>query len=77
MEGFWKSVQVEASLYGMELNMVKAEILADSASTPPVYFVDGTSVPSSESVKHLGSQVTWSNLTKKAIDARKALAHTR
>ena len=72
-----KSVQVAASLYGMELSMAKTEILADSGSTPPVYVVDGTPVPSSDSVKYLGSHITWSTPTKKAIDARKALAHTR
>ena len=61
----------------MEFNMAKTEILAENGQTPPVYFVDGTPVPSSKSVKYLGSQITWSNPTKKAIDARKALAHTR
>ena len=72
MEEFLKSVQVEASLYGMALNMVKTEILAENGSTPPVYFVDGTPVPASESVKYLGSHITWSNPTNNAIDARKA-----
>ena len=76
MEEFLKSFQVEANLHGMELNMAKKEILADNGSTPPVCFVDGTPVPSSDSVKYLGSHITWSNPTKKAIDARKALAHT-
>ena len=57
--------------------MTKTELLADNRSTPPVHFVDGTPVPSSDSVKYLGSHITWSNPTKKAIDARKALAHTR
>ena len=77
MEESLKYLQVEASLYGMELNVAKTEVLADSGSTPLVSFVDGTQVPSSQSVKYLGSQVTWSNPSKKAIDARKALAHTR
>ena len=77
MEEFLKSVQVEASLYGMELIMAETEVLADTGSTPPAFFVDGTPVPSSDSIKYLRSHITWSNLTKKAIDARKALAHTR
>ena len=45
--------------------------------TPPVYFVDGTPVPSSDRVNYLSSHLTWSNPTQRAIDARKALAHTR
>ena len=77
MEEFLKSVQVEASLYGMEINMAKTELLADNGSTPPVYFVDGTPVPSSDRVNYLSSHLTWSNPTQRAIDARKALAHTR
>ena len=65
MEEILKSVQVEASPYGMERNVAKTEILAESGSTPTVYFVDGTPVPSSESVKYLGSQITWSNPPKR------------
>ena len=76
MEYFLKSVQVEASLYSM-LNMAKTELLADNGSTPPVYFVDGTPVLSSGSAKYLGSHITCFNPTQKAIDARKALTHSR
>ena len=67
-----KDLQIEASLYGMSVNLNKTEILANAGSTPPIYFVDGTPASSSESIKYL---VTWSNPTKKATDARKA--HTR
>ena len=42
MEEFLRTVQVEASFYGMELNLDKTELLEGSEVTPPIYFVDGT-----------------------------------
>ena len=64
-------------IYMCVLRERKRVRVADNGSTQPVYFVAGTPVPSSDSVKYLGSQIAWSNPTKKAIDERKALAHTR
>ena len=76
MEEFLRTVQVEASLYGMELNLSKTELLEGPEATPPMYFVDGTAVSEKHKVKYLGSQVSWTTPTKTAIDARKALAHS-
>ena len=74
MEQFLKYVQVEASLYGMQLNLTKTEILSGPGDQTPIYFVDGTTVNRVEQAKYLGTQVTWSAPTKCAIDARKSLA---
>ena len=76
MEEFLKTVQVEASLYGMELNMDKTELLEGYEATPPIYFVDGTAVSETDKAVYLGSQASWTTPTKTAIDARKALAHS-
>ena len=76
LEEFLRIVQVEASLYGMELNLDKTEFLEGSEATPPIYFVDGTRVKETDKAKYLGSQVSWTKPTKTAIDARKALAHS-
>ena len=76
MEEFLRTVQSEASLYGMALNLSKTEILQGLESTTPIYFIDGTQVPDVDKAKYLGSQVSWTNPSKTAIDARKALAHS-
>ena len=76
LEEFLKTVQVEASLYGMELNLDKTELLEGLEATPPIYFVNGTRVSEAAQAKYLGSQVSWTKPTKTAIDARKALAHS-
>ena len=44
MEQFLKYVQVEASLYGMQLNPTKTEILEGLGEQNPICFVDGTVV---------------------------------
>ena len=75
LEEFLRTVQVEASLYGMELNLSKTELLSNEGATTPIYFVDGTQVSSVDRAKYLGSQVSWTSPTKTAIEARKALAH--
>ena len=76
LEEFLRTVQVEASLYGMELNLTKTELLANEGLTSPVYFVDGTQVSSVDKAKYLGTQVSWTAPTKTAIEARKALARS-
>ena len=75
MEESLRTVQVEASLFGMTLNFSKTELLQGPEITMPIYFVDGTQVTEVDKSKYLGTQVSWSSPSKTAINARKVLAH--
>ena len=76
LEEYLKCVQVEASLYGLTLNLTKTEHLTHP-KTPatPLEFADGSTVPSAAECKYLGSQVTWEKPTLTAIQHRINLAH--
>ena len=59
----------------MELNFTKTELLRHpSSESQTVKFSDGTSVPLKDTVKYLGSSVTWFKPAKEAIQARLLLA---
>ena len=64
MEEFLKNIQVEATLYGMTLNLTKTELLQGKEYTAPVYFIDGTEVTQVEKSKYLGTQVSWQTPSK-------------
>ena len=75
MEQLRGHVQVETSLYGMQLNLTKTKILEGPSEQESICFVDGTIVNQAEQVRFLGTQVNWASPTKCAIDSRKALAN--
>ena len=64
-----------ASEYGMSLNDIKTELLLkhDQPVTPP-RFADGTLVPTSYTVKYLGSLINWQKPFEVAFRHRAALA---
>ena len=71
-----KAVQVEASLYGLELNLDKTELLAHPQDPDGyVQFVDGFTVTEVQQSKYLGSSVSWQHASKTAIQQRQSLAH--
>ena len=72
-----RSIQVEATLYNMYLNMEKTEILVHpNAPDPDVRLVDGTKMNTVYSAKYLGTHVAWEHTSKQATEARKTKAHT-
>ena len=76
-EEILKAVQVEAALYGLELNLEKTELLAHPQDPEGyVQFADGTTVTEVNQSKYLGSSVSWSHPVKVAIQQRQALAQT-
>ena len=68
------AVQVEASLYGLELNKEKTELLVPDYSATTICFADGTAVPTTTSAKYLGTQISWTTPPKIAINFRKSKA---
>ena len=71
MNDILKAIEVEATLYGMILNKEKTVSLEYTAdASQALYFADGSQVPITTSTKYLGSQVTWEQTTKHAIEAR-------
>ena len=60
-EEILKAVQVEATLYGLELNLEKTELLAHPLDSEGyVQSADGTTVTEVNQSKYLGSSVSWS-----------------
>ena len=77
LEEYLCHLQSEASLYGLLLNLEKTELLNHpKRNTPPPNFIDGTPVKVSDTVKYLGSHVTWYKPTHTAIQQRILLANT-
>ena len=73
---FLRTIQAEASLYGLQLNLDKTEALEYTAHTEGcVTCIDNTPVPIVQEAKYLGSKLSWHNPTKTAIDDRKVKAH--
>ena len=67
-EEILKSVQVEATLYGLELNLENTELLAHPLDSEGyVQFAGGTTVTEANQSKYPGSSVSWSHPTKTAI----------
>ena len=72
---YLKHLQVEASLYGLLLNLEKTELLEHPKyNQEPLTFADGTPVKTNHVVKYLGSQVSWHKPTLTAIQHRMSLA---
>ena len=75
VEDYLKNVQVEASLYGLQLNLTKTEYLPfPGHAATPLCFSNGEAVPQSDKCKYLGTQVSWDDPTKTAINHRIQLA---
>lgn len=75
MQHFLTFLETEASHYGMSLNNTKTELL-----TPPFYkpqsihFLDGTKVPQVDTVKYLGSMISWAKPFETAFYHRAGVA---
>ena len=77
VEEYLKHLQVEASLYGLLLNLTKTELLRHpKLGDEQVHFVNGDAVPITDSAKYLGSQVSWNKPTLTALRHRFSLAKT-
>ena len=75
VEEYLKNVQVEASLYGLQLNLTKTEHLPfPGFAATPLCFSNGEIVPQADKCKYLGTQVSWDDPTKTAINHRLQLA---
>ena len=74
LEELLRTVQVEASLYGMVLNPEKTELLIRPESPATISFVDGTTVSCTPQSKYLGAQISWNAVANTAIQAHKVLA---
>ena len=73
---FLKHVQVEATLYGLSLNLTKTEALTHPQTEySAITFSDGTQVPEAGQVKYLGALISWTQPVKIAIEDRKRKAH--
>ena len=76
LEEYLKCVQVEASLYGLTLNVTQTEHLEHpKTKATPLQFSDGSSVPTADETKYLGSQVSWNKPALTAIQHRINQAH--
>ena len=77
VEEYLKHLQVEASLYGLPLNLTKTELLKHpKLMDEQLRFANGDPVPVAESVKYLRSQVSWNHPTNTALHHRYSLAKT-
>ena len=76
LQEFLSVIQVEAMLYGMQLNKDKTQLLVHPDHPAiTLQFTDGTPVKTTQSIGYLGTEVSWVDTTKTAISARKAKAH--
>ena len=77
VEEYLRHLQVEASLYGLLLNLTKTELLKHpKLEDEQLRFSNGDPVQIADSVKYLGSQVSWNHPTNTALHHRYALAKT-
>ena len=77
IQAFLSSLEEQATLYGMNLNHTKTELLVDPRRVPPrIIFKDGTAVPTTTQIKYLGSMISWSKPFEVAFKHRAALAET-
>ena len=75
LEAFLHAVQVEATLYGLQLNTDKTELLIHKDHpAPQLTFANGDPVPVTHEAKYLGSKITWTTPPKAAIKFRKEKA---
>ena len=59
LEEILRHVQVEATLYGVEPNLDKTELLRHPTHPGQLHYADNSPVPLTEETKYLGSQVAW------------------
>ena len=65
VEEYLKQLQVEASLYGLLLNLTKTQPLKHpKLENSVLQFADGDPVPAAESVKYLGSPMSADMIDK-------------
>ena len=70
-----KALELQATLYGMNLNHTKTELLRNpKIITPTIYFQNGTPAPTTTQIKYLGSMISWENSFSVALKHRAALA---
>ena len=75
LEAFLHAVQVEATLYGLQLDTDKTELLIHpDHPAPRLTVANGTTVPTTTEAKYLGSKITWTTPPKTAIKFRKEKA---
>ena len=71
LESFLHAVQVEATLYGLELNTEKTELLRHPDNNSTITFANGDPVSTTNTAKYLGSHISWTTPPKIAIKFRK------
>ena len=72
LESFLHAVQVEATLYGLQLNTDKTELLIrKDHPAPQLSFANGDPVPVTYEAKYLGSKITWTTPPKATLKFRK------
>ena len=75
MQMFLHALENQAEMYGMRLNQIETEILADPRHGPvQVRFKDGNTVPTTTQNVYLGSMISWSDTFSTAFQHRAALA---
>ena len=74
LEAFLHAVQVEATLYGLELNKDKTELLRHPDCNATISFANGDPVNTTTTAKYLGSHISWTTPPKIAIKFRKEKA---
>ena len=70
LQSFLRAVQVEAALYGLELNTQKTELLVSPADNRTISLANGDPVPTTETSKYLGSHISWTTPPKVALKFR-------
>ena len=77
LQEYLAALEHQASLYGMNLNQAKTEILLDPRRpAPKIRFQNGNLVPTTTQIKYLGSMISWEKPFEAAFRHRAALAET-
>ena len=76
LQEFLHYVQLEASMYGLELNYDKTELLSHPTHPIDLCFTDTSPVKKVNVAKYLGSYISWEAPVHTAINHRKNLMHS-
>ena len=75
LQSMLTTLETVAMEYGMRLNQVKTEMLhRPDHPTPAIFFQDGKLVPRKDTVKYLGSMISWNRPFDTSYKHRTALA---
>ena len=75
MQTFLSALEGQARRYGMALNSTKTELLVDpTLPDSPLFFADGSRVPTTTHIKYLGSMITWNKPFEAAFRHRGGVA---